>query len=300
MDQDVRPATHKLYKSRFRIFSTYCERYGYSPTECPVEIVTNFLAMLQDTKRVEDDVVISDMHGPPVDISKLDKFYSSRKRIDAPEEKLVLQVPTVQMYFRELLGHGKLDKDSAKKLRKKYFMGDKGYKALAPPMLSNTKLHMIQSHEAGGVFNRFLGIHVSHRDSLKLFLRSYELLGGSGDVFAAFEPVHPYVGDTLAENFELPTLESVSEEVSESAIEQLLPVRSDGTVDMEDLRVLARNNIAMTKLVEKQGSAYLNVIEKLQKATDVAVTGVSVHGTLTDIMVLKYYDCFKFDVFVHF
>ena len=53
MDQDVRPATHKLYKSRFRIFSTYCEQYGYNPTSCPVEIVTNFLAMLQDTKRMQ-------------------------------------------------------------------------------------------------------------------------------------------------------------------------------------------------------------------------------------------------------
>ena len=50
VDQDVRPATHKLYKSRFRVFSTYCAKYGYNPIDCPVEIVTNFLAMLQDTK----------------------------------------------------------------------------------------------------------------------------------------------------------------------------------------------------------------------------------------------------------
>ena len=53
MDQDVRPATHKLYKSRFKIFSAYCVQYGYNPTDCPVEIVTNFLAMLQDTKRMQ-------------------------------------------------------------------------------------------------------------------------------------------------------------------------------------------------------------------------------------------------------
>ena len=229
--------------------------------------------------------IISDMHGPPLDLGKLDKFYSSRRRIDAPEEKLVLQAPTVQMYFRELLGHGKLDKDSVKKLRLKYYMGDKGYKALAPPTLSNTKLHMIQTHEAGGVYNRFLGIHIHHRDSLKLFLRGYELLGGCGDVFAEFEPAHPYVGDHLADIFELPTLDSVTSGVSEIAVEQLMPVDSDGSVDMEDLRTLARNNIALSMLVEKQGSAYLDVLEKLQKATDVAVTGVSVHGNLTDIMV---------------
>ena len=114
----------------------------------------------------EGKELVSDKHGPPVDLCKLDKFYNSRKRIDAPEEKLVLQAPTVQMYFRELLGHGKLDKDSVKKLRLKYYMGDKGYKALAPPTLSNTKLHMIQTHEAGGVYNRFLGIHIHQRDSL--------------------------------------------------------------------------------------------------------------------------------------
>ena len=53
VDQDVRPATHKLYKSRFSIFSTYCMQYGYDPTNCPVEIVTNFLAMLQDTKNMQ-------------------------------------------------------------------------------------------------------------------------------------------------------------------------------------------------------------------------------------------------------
>ena len=53
---------------------------------------------------------------------------------------------------------------------------------------------------------------------------------------------------------------------------------------MDDLRNLVRNNIALTKLVERQGIAYLDVINKLQKATDVAVTGASMHGSLTDIM----------------
>ena len=73
--------------------------------------------------------------------------------------------------------------------------------------------------------------------------------------------------------------------MSETAVEQLMPVNSDGSVDMEDLKTLARINITLAKLVEKQGSAYLDVLEKLQKATDVAVTGVSIHGNLTDIMV---------------
>ena len=72
--------------------------------------------------------------------------------------------------------------------------------------------------------------------------------------------------------------------MSETAVEQLMPVNSDGSVDMEDLKTLARINITLAKLVEKQGSACLEVLEKLQNATDVAVTGASVHENLTDIM----------------
>jgi hypothetical protein len=93
------------------------------------------------------------------------------------------------------------------------------------------------------------------------------------------------VEDTLGAGFELPTLESVAAEVSETEVEQLLPIGSDGTIDVEELKKLARSTIALSKLVEKQGSAYVDILGKLQEATDVAVTGVSVHGNLTDIMV---------------
>ena len=236
-------------------------------------------------KESAGELLLQDKHGPPVDVTQLEKFFSTKKRIDAPEEKLVLQAPTVAMYFRDLLGQGKLDKDSAKELRKKYYMGDKSYKALAPPTLSDTKLHMIQTHEAGGVYNKFLGIHINHRDSLKLFLRSYELLGGCAGVFEEFEPMHPYVEDAVVDKFELPTLASVAEEVSDTEVEQLLPVGSDGNVDIVQLRKLAKSKIALSRLVEKQGSSYLDLLELHQKATNVAVVGVSMHGNLTDIMV---------------
>ena len=84
---------------------------------------------------------------------------------------------------------------------------------LAPPTLSNTKLHMIQTHEAGEVYNRFLGIHIHHRDSFKLFLQAYEVLGGCSGVFTDYEPVNPYVGGSLADRFVLPTRLSIDEEV---------------------------------------------------------------------------------------
>ena len=53
VDQDIRASTHKIYNSRFKIFSDYCVKAGYDPINCPVEIVTNFLAMLTDTKRMQ-------------------------------------------------------------------------------------------------------------------------------------------------------------------------------------------------------------------------------------------------------
>ena len=51
MQNDIRDGTHKLYRSRFRIFSDYCTKLGHDPTSCPIEIVANFLAMLKDKGR---------------------------------------------------------------------------------------------------------------------------------------------------------------------------------------------------------------------------------------------------------
>ena len=236
---------------------------------------------------VEDGELVDlmfDNHGPRLDNKQLDKFYSVRKRIDAPEETLVIQSPTVQMYFKELLAHGRLDKDSSKKLRKKYFLGEKNYKALAPPTLSDTKLHMIQSREAGGIFNRFLTIHIHHRDALKLFLRSYELLAGSATVFEGFDAISPYQDDAIDDNFVLPTYQVVEDGVSEVEIENLLPVGTDGVVNDDRLREITKQNITLTRLVESQAASYVKVLGMLQKANDVAVVGVSLHGALTDLL----------------
>ena len=51
MQNDIRDGTHKLYRSRFRIFTDYCTKLGHDPTSCPIEIVANFLAMLKDKGR---------------------------------------------------------------------------------------------------------------------------------------------------------------------------------------------------------------------------------------------------------
>ena len=55
------------------------------------------------------------------------------------------------MYFDKLLADGKIDFESARTLHKKYFMADKEYKKIAPPRLSATKLHDIETHDLSGV-----------------------------------------------------------------------------------------------------------------------------------------------------
>ena len=76
-----------------------------------------------------------------------------------------------------------MDHESARKLHKKYFMSDKDYMKIAPPSLSATKLHEIQSHDLGAVHSRLMGIHVAMRSALKIVLRSYENIGGVSTTF---------------------------------------------------------------------------------------------------------------------
>ena len=47
LQNDIRYGTHKIYRSRFKIFSDFCVKGGYDPTSCPDEIVANFLASLK-------------------------------------------------------------------------------------------------------------------------------------------------------------------------------------------------------------------------------------------------------------
>ena len=93
--------------------------------------------------------VVQDDLGPPFG-QDLTAFYKSRKRIDSNEVKLVLQKETLAMYFDQLLANGRLDKEAARDLAKKYHMSDDNYAQLSPPTLSSTKLKMIQSYGVGG------------------------------------------------------------------------------------------------------------------------------------------------------
>ena len=48
LDRDIREGTHKIYRSRFKIFSNFCYNEGYDPSNCPIQIVANFLTSLKN------------------------------------------------------------------------------------------------------------------------------------------------------------------------------------------------------------------------------------------------------------
>ena len=109
---------------------------------------------------------------------------------------LALQPQTLQFFFKDLIGPGRLDKDSCKELGKKYYMSDADFKILVPPTLSDTKLHHIQAYDVSGVYNRLLSILVNSRNNIKMLLRAYEQLGEHSQVFGSYIPVRPYDLDT--------------------------------------------------------------------------------------------------------
>ena len=53
MDNNVRASTKKVYRSRWRTFTSYCKDVGADPSTCPVEVVVNFLAILRRVKGYE-------------------------------------------------------------------------------------------------------------------------------------------------------------------------------------------------------------------------------------------------------
>ena len=72
-------------------------------------------------------------------------FTAPGKSIDFPEEKLVLQAM-------------KVTQGQCQGVETEVLHGWRGVQGVGPsyPILSNTKLHMMWTHEAGGVYNRFL------------------------------------------------------------------------------------------------------------------------------------------------
>jgi hypothetical protein len=226
----------------------------------------------QEDTRPEDDL------GPPFG-KDLTSFYDNKKRIDAYEVKLVLQPETVKMYFEKLLADGKMDIESSKAMFKKYYMADKEFARLAPPSLSSTKLHDIQTYDLGGVHNRLMGIHISMRTALKIILRVYESLGGVSQVFEEFKPVHPYSTDQdIADRFVLPSKQDMRMEVSDEEVEKAIPA------DAESVKDLVKEKLMLEKLVEKQADMYIDTLSDLNSAETMAVIGQKQQESMVDLM----------------
>ena len=85
LNQDIRLATTKIYASRFRIFSKYCHEVGSSPTDCPVEVITNFLAKLS----VSDKLSYRTICGYRAAISRYHRGFG---RVSLGQEQLIKRV----------------------------------------------------------------------------------------------------------------------------------------------------------------------------------------------------------------
>ena len=219
-----------------------------------------------------------DAFGPPFDIN-LTEFYKKKKRVDAPEVKLVLRKETINLYFEELLSHGKLDKEAALMLSKKYYMGEEAFKLLAAPTLNDTKLHSIQS-DAGGIYTKLLSIHVAVRNALKIFLRVFESLGGCAQAYEDYQPVQPYPdGSLLAEEFTMMTLAEAREAISDNDVDLAIPP------DEEGWRSLLKDKLAQERMIERNANIHVKLVSDLDIATSVASLGKAQQSSLVDLVV---------------
>ena len=85
MENDVRLGTRKIYQSRFKAFSLYCEDVGVNPTTCPKEVIVNFLAILRRVLGLSYQTVSGYR-------SAISKYHSGFEEIPAGQIKAVKRV----------------------------------------------------------------------------------------------------------------------------------------------------------------------------------------------------------------
>ena len=108
----------------------------------------------------EDDAPTRDGLGPPCSAKILTKFYGQKKRVDNREVTCILNKESLKLYFKTIVGDGKLDREGRKELSMKYFMGSKQYHKLSPPSLEETRLHCIDKKEYGLLSEKLLFSHM--------------------------------------------------------------------------------------------------------------------------------------------
>ena len=153
---------------------------------------------------------------------------------------------------------------------------------------SETKIHKIQSYEAGGIYNRLLSIHVAVRNALKIFLRVFESLAGVSQTYGEYQAVHPYTHDTklLVDEFSLLTVTEAKADITDEDVDRAIPATEDGW------REVLREKLALERVVERNASMHVKLISDLDEATAVAVLGKALHGSLVDLLVTFIILCY--------
>ena len=128
---------------------------GDSGSNCKESSEEESSAPSSDTEagRGRDDL------GPPCSDTTLSKFYERNKRVDAREVTCVLNNFSFKLYFRTMVGDGRLDREGRKDMGKKYFLGRKQFQKLTPPSLQETRLHCIDNKEYGILSEKLLHCH---------------------------------------------------------------------------------------------------------------------------------------------
>ena len=74
----------------------------------------------------------------------------------------------INHYFDSIVGEGTFNKDAREELEDKYWLDQKQYKRMAPPDLSQTKLHMVDNLDFSGISNTLISVHRGARRAAKL------------------------------------------------------------------------------------------------------------------------------------
>ena len=235
-----------------------------------------------------EETPAADGLGPASSKSALKEFYAAKKRVDARDVTCVLNSETLQLYFKTMVGEGKLDRDGADDIRNKYYLSSKQFNRLSPPSLSGTKLHMINNMEFGGLSEKLYHIHREHRTTAKLGLRLYELFAANGQAFKGLEqlPTHYETpeGEGPLSEFLLPTLENFLRDESQHAEDEIKKIRDLVIKKPENLEHVARELCAQRRMVTAISKQYLKVLDAKDTDAKVAALGIKLHEQGTGLM----------------
>ena len=127
-----------------------------------------YLSGLSNTFLRQNDEQYSDDGDGDASEPELKDFLAKHKRADAKEVKCKLANAMINHYFDSIVGEGTFNKDAREELEDKHWLDQKQYKRMAPPDLSQTKLHMVDNLDFSGLSNTLILVHRGARRAAKL------------------------------------------------------------------------------------------------------------------------------------